>query len=61
MIMNNQENMTPSKENSKLPEWAKEIRDLWISWKKFILIILKIISELQNNKDKQFNGISKTR
>ena len=59
--MSNQENMTPPQEYSKfLVTGPKEMEIQEFPNKEFKIIVLKMLRELQENTDKQFNSIRKT-
>ena len=55
-IMKHQGNLTPLKEHSKLPATGhKEIEIHELPEKILEIIVLKVLRELQENTDKQFN------
>lgn len=58
--MKSQVNMTPPKENNKAPiTYPKEMEIYELSDEKFKTILLRTLSELQGNTDRQLNKIRK--
>ena len=59
-ITKNQETLTPPKEHGKSSNWSQDVKIQEMSHRAFKIIIPKMLRELQQNTDKQFNKIKKT-
>lgn len=52
--------MIAQKESNKTPMTTLRNTDIWSIWKEFRIILLKQLSKLQGNTDRQLNEIRKT-